>query len=96
MYETRVLKDESDPMFQEQFVFSSVQKFEEKTLTFRVWHFDRIAVEHPPIGELAIGKFFSVLHSPLVSSALTSAIPSFWSVHYINYPPSIESFFSKS
>ena len=55
-YETRVLKDESDPMFQEQFVFYSINKIEDKTLIFRVWHFDRIAVENPPIGELALGK----------------------------------------
>ena len=55
-YETRVLRDESDPMFQEHFVFNSVHKLEDKTLCFRVWHFDRIAVEQPPIGELAIGK----------------------------------------
>jgi len=54
VFETRIIRDESDPMFQETFLFKSVHKIEDKTLIFRVWHFDRIAVEHPPIAELAI------------------------------------------
>ena len=43
-------------MFQEQFTFPHCDNIDAKTLVFRVWHFDRIAVERPPIAELAIGR----------------------------------------
>lgn len=54
LYETNVERQNNDPMFQNTFTFSSVSKMSSRKLLFQAWHFDRINVSNPPIGEVRI------------------------------------------
>jgi len=53
-YETVVERQNNDPMFQTTFTFQSVSKISSRKLLFQAWHFDRVVVTNPPIGEVTI------------------------------------------
>ena len=42
------------PLFSQTFKFPSVSNIPQKKLVFQAWHFDRVVVTNPPIGEVTI------------------------------------------
>jgi len=53
-FETPIERQNNDPMFQKTFTFHSVRNIQAQQLLFQAWHFDRVVLTNPPIGEILI------------------------------------------